>query len=151
MLDPVVDYLEAAAQSAGPSLLLIPNTLSGRDVAGRFVARLGAGIVADVADFRIEGAEVDCISPKLGGAIVTDCALRPGDYGVATVRPNAFAAAPGGAGAEIRPLEKPAGKRMRRSSRATSKKAPASSRSRKPRSSLPAAAVLAGRNPSIRC
>ncbi len=108
VLDPVVDYLQAAAQSAGPSLLLIPNTLSGRDVAGRILARLGAGIVADVVDVRIEGGEVICVSPKLGGAMVTECALRPGEYGVVTVRPNAFTAATGGAGAEIRPLEKPA-------------------------------------------
>jgi electron transfer flavoprotein alpha subunit len=40
--------------------------------------------------------------------MVTECALRPGEYGVVTVRPNAFTAATGGAGAEIRPLEKPA-------------------------------------------
>jgi electron transfer flavoprotein alpha subunit len=107
VLDPAVDYLQAAAESSGPSLLLIPNTLSGRDVAGRILVRLGAGVVADVVDVRVEGGEVICVSPKLGGAIVTECALRAGDYGVVTVRPNAFAATTGGAGAEIRPIEKP--------------------------------------------
>ncbi len=108
LLDPSVDYLAAAAQRIGPSLILIPNTLSGRDVAGRLVVRLNAGIVADVVDVQISGGEVVCVSPKLGGALVTTCALRPGDYGLVTVRPSAFAAAPGGAGAEILPLEKPA-------------------------------------------
>ncbi len=95
---------------AGPSLVLIPNTLSGRDVAGRLMVRLGAGIVADVTDFKIEGGSVACTSPKLGGALVTTCALRPGEYGIATVRPNAFAATPNEAGARIETLEKPAGR-----------------------------------------
>jgi len=110
LLDPAVDYVEAAARAAGPSLLLIPNTLSGRDVAGRLLARLGAGICADVTDFKIEGGIVEGISPKMGGALITTCALRPGDYGVATVRPSAFAAAAGGGGAAVVALQKPAGK-----------------------------------------
>jgi electron transfer flavoprotein alpha subunit len=110
LLDPAVDYVEAAAKAAGPSLILIPNTLSGRDVAGRLVARLGAGIGADVTDFKIEGGTVECISPKMGGAVITTCALKPADYGIATVRPSAFAATAGGSGAAVQPLEKPAGK-----------------------------------------
>jgi electron transfer flavoprotein alpha subunit len=110
LLDPAVDYVEAAAKAAGPSLILIPNTLSGRDVAGRLVARLGAGIGADVTDFKIEGGVVECISPKMGGAVITTCALKPADYGIATVRPSAFSAAAGGTGAAVTPLEKPAGK-----------------------------------------
>jgi electron transfer flavoprotein alpha subunit len=107
LLDPNVDYLQAAAQQIGPALVLIPNTLSGRDVAGRIMVRLSAGIVADVVDMQVSGGEVVCISPKLGGALVTNCALRAGEYGVVTVRPSAFAAAAGGSGAEIVQLEKP--------------------------------------------
>jgi electron transfer flavoprotein alpha subunit len=110
LLDPVVDYLEAAAKAAGPSLLLIPNTLSGRDVAGRLCARLNAGAAADVTDFKVENGVVECVSPKMGGALITTCALKPGTYGIATIRPNAFAAAAGGNGAQLETLEKPAGK-----------------------------------------
>jgi electron transfer flavoprotein alpha subunit len=110
LLDPVVDYLDAAAKAIGPSLILIPNTLSGRDVAGRLLARLGAGIGADVTDFKIENGVVECVSPKMGGALVTTCALKPADYAIATVRPNAFAAAPGGSGATVQELAKPQGK-----------------------------------------
>ncbi len=108
LLDPSVDYLQSAAQIVGPSLILIPNTLSGRDVAGRLMVRLGAGVVADVVDVQIAGGEVVCVSPKLGGVLITSCALRPSEYGIATVRPSAFAAAPGGPGAQIVSLEKPA-------------------------------------------
>ncbi|HEY1653634.1 MAG TPA: electron transfer flavoprotein subunit alpha/FixB family protein [Candidatus Tumulicola sp.] len=110
LLDPVVDYLAAAATAVGPALLLIPNTLSGRDVAGRLVARLNAGIGADVTDFKVEGGRVECVSPKMGGALITVCAIEPADYGIATIRPNAFSAAPGGAEANVRSLEKPPGK-----------------------------------------
>ncbi|MGB8518840.1 MAG: electron transfer flavoprotein subunit alpha/FixB family protein [Candidatus Tumulicola sp.] len=110
LLDPVVDYVEAVARETGPALLLVPNTLSGRDVAGGLVARLNAGIAADVTDFAVDGGRVDCTSPKMGGALVTVCAIKPADYGIATVRANAFAAAPGGNGAEVRPLAKPSGK-----------------------------------------
>jgi electron transfer flavoprotein alpha subunit len=110
LLDPAVDYLEAAAKAVGPALILIPNSLSGRDVAGRLLARLGAGIAADVTEFKIEGGTVECVSPKLGGALVTTCALKPADYGIATIRASAFAAAAGGSGAAIATLEKPAGR-----------------------------------------
>lgn len=110
LLDPTIDYLDAAARAIGPSLLLIPNTLTGRDVAGRMLARLGAGIGADVTEFTVSDGVVACISPKMGGAAITTCALKPNEYGVATVRPNAFAAQPGGSGATITPLAKPSGK-----------------------------------------
>ncbi|HVA27774.1 MAG TPA: electron transfer flavoprotein subunit alpha/FixB family protein [Candidatus Baltobacteraceae bacterium] len=110
LLDPVIDYIDAAARSIGPSLVLVANTLTGKDVAGRLVARLDAGICADVTDFKIEGCTVVATSPKMGGAAVTMCALKAGDYGIATIRPNAFAAQAGGAGASVTPIEKPAGK-----------------------------------------
>ena len=110
LLDPVIDYLEAAAKAVGPALLLVPNTLTGRDVAGRLVARLNAGIGADVTDFIIEDGTVACVSPKMGGSAITTCALKAADYGIATVRPNAFAASPGGGGATVAELPKPAGK-----------------------------------------
>ncbi len=110
LLDPIIDYLEAAARIVGPSLVLVPNTLTGKDVAGRLVARLNAGICADVTDFTIEGGRVEAIMPKMGGAAITTCALKPADYGIVTIRPNAFSAEPGGSGAALQAIEKPAGK-----------------------------------------
>ena len=110
LLDPTIDYLDAAAKAVGPSLVMIANTLTGKDVAGRMVGRLNAGICADVTEFKIENGAIEAIMPKMGGAAVTTCALKPGDYGIATIRPNAFAAQAGGAGATVAPIEKPAGK-----------------------------------------
>jgi electron transfer flavoprotein alpha subunit len=110
LIDPAIDYLEAAARTIGPALILVPNTMYGRDIAGRISARLQCGLTADVTDFKVEGGHVACVAPKLGGAVITTCALRDADYGVSTVRPNAFSAAQGGAGAAIESLSKPAGK-----------------------------------------
>jgi electron transfer flavoprotein alpha subunit len=110
LLDPVVDYLDAAARAIGPSLILVANTLTGKDVAGRIVARLNAGVCADATDFKIDGGKVEAIMPKMGGAAITTCEIRPGDYGIVTIRPNAFSAESGGAGAAVQPIEKPAGK-----------------------------------------
>ncbi|HYL26739.1 MAG TPA: electron transfer flavoprotein subunit alpha/FixB family protein, partial [Candidatus Nitrosotalea sp.] len=59
-------------------------------------------------EIRVEGDTVVCVSPKLGGVLITECALRSTPYAIATVRPSAFVAAPGGAGAEVVALEKSA-------------------------------------------
>jgi electron transfer flavoprotein alpha subunit len=109
LIDPAIDYLEAAAKALGPSIVLVPNTMYGRDIAGRIAARLHAGLAADVVDIKVDGGKIDCVSPKLGGAAITTCRLK-GDYGVVTIRPNAFAATAGGAGATVVALAKPAGK-----------------------------------------
>ncbi len=146
LLDPIVDYLEAAARVAGPSLILIPNTLSGRDVAGRLMVRLDAGVVADVVEVTPDQGAVLCVSPKLGGALITQCALRTADYGVVTVRPNAFAVETGGAGARVEQIASPPPSAIRPQSTVTSRRAPASLRSRRHRLSSRAGEGSAGRN-----
>lgn len=110
LIDPTIDYVEAAARAIGSCLILVPNTMFGRDVASRLVARLDAGMVADVTGFDVENGRVACVAPKLGGVTITTCALVNCEYGVATVRPNAFAAQQGGSGARIETLAKPQGK-----------------------------------------
>jgi electron transfer flavoprotein alpha subunit len=113
LLEVTIDYLEAAVRALGSSIVLAPNTMYGRDVAGRIAARLDAGIAADVTGFELENGRLACIAPKLGGVTITTCAFERGDYGVATVRPNAFSAQPSGSGARIEQLAKPQGKSYR--------------------------------------
>jgi len=116
LLDPAVDYLEALAQDLGPSIVLLPNTMYGRDIAGRLAGRLAAGLTSDVTDITVDGGKIGCVSPKLGGAAITTCTFKNTDYGIITVRPNAFALQPGalrqaqGDTAQVQPLEKPGGK-----------------------------------------
>jgi electron transfer flavoprotein alpha subunit len=109
LVDPQVDYLEAVAKAAGPALILVPNTMAGRDAGSRLAARLGAGMTSDITDIQIEGGAVRCVSPKLGGLTITSCTFKS-DYGVATVRPNTFKAVDQAGAGEIIALEKPAGK-----------------------------------------
>ena len=110
LLEPIVDYLEAVAKSVGPALILVPNTMQGRDVAGHITARLNAGLTSDVTDFRFEGGKAVSVAPKLQGSTITGCGYKNTEYGVATVRPNAFSALAGGPGARVVTIEKPAGK-----------------------------------------
>ncbi len=112
LIDPSVDYLEAVAKSTGPALILVPYTMIGRDLGSRLAARLDCGQNADVVDFTIDGGRVGCVSPKLGGTVITTCAFK-GDYGIAAVRPNSFKANPEAGAGNIVQLEKPAGKTYR--------------------------------------
>jgi len=110
LVDPEVDYLEAVAREAGPSLVLVPNTMLGRDIGSRLAARLKAGMTSDVTDITVRNGEVDCISPKLGGVAITTCVFKNAEYGIVTVRPNSFAAQPNAGAAQISELAKPVGK-----------------------------------------
>lgn len=96
-IDPQVDALTSVARALGPALVLAGNTMTGRDVASRFAARVDAGITADVTAFAVAEGRVDCVSPKLGGTTIVTCGFRETDYGVAVIRPNVFplAEAPG--------------------------------------------------------
>jgi electron transfer flavoprotein alpha subunit len=109
LIDPQVDYLEAVAKAAGPALVLVPNTMLGRDVGSRLAARLGAGLTSDIIELVVDGGSVGCVSPKLGGLTITTCRFK-GDYGVAAIRPNTFKAQQQPGSAEIVQLAKPAGK-----------------------------------------
>jgi electron transfer flavoprotein alpha subunit len=101
LIDPAVDALVAVASAGGPALILVGNTMIGRDVGSRFAARLEAGVNGDVVDIEIDsGGRVVCVSPKLGGLTITRCAFRS-DFGVAAIRPNVFTAKPGAGKGEI--------------------------------------------------
>ena len=109
-IDPEVDYLEALATACQSAIVLVPNTMHGRDVGSRLAARLSAGFASDVTGIKSSGGTVECVAPKLGGATITTCAFKNTGYGVVTVRPNAFTAQAGGAGAAVEAIAKPAGK-----------------------------------------
>lgn len=110
LLDPMVDYLEAVARETGPALVLLPNTMLGRDIAGRMVARLDAGMNSDVTEMRVDSGKPVAAGPKLQGSTVVSTSFKNTDYAVVTVRPNAFDAQAGGSSAQIVNLEKPTGK-----------------------------------------
>lgn len=108
LIDPLVDALEAAAKATGPSLILVPNTMMGRDVGSRVAARLDAGITSDATDVLVSNGNVRTVSPKLGGLTITTCSFKNTEYGVVSVRPNVFAAkAAASPTASVEPLALP--------------------------------------------
>jgi electron transfer flavoprotein alpha subunit len=108
LVEPQVAYLEAVARAVGPALILVPNTMIGRDVGSRVAARLHAGITADATDIVVQGASVRAVSPKLGGLTIVTCAFTQQDgYGVVAVRPNVFEALEAPGAGELLTLAKP--------------------------------------------
>ena len=112
LIDPLVDALESVAKAAGPSLILVPNTMIGRDAGSRIAARLDAGMTSDATDISVRDGKVATVSPKLGGLTIVTCAFKNTQYGVITVRPNVFAAKPADApiAAAVEQIALPAGK-----------------------------------------
>jgi electron transfer flavoprotein alpha subunit len=109
-IDPQVDYLTGVATKHGPALVLVGNTMLGRDVGSRCAARIGAGYIADVTELTIDDGRVACIAPRLGGTTLVTCAFAAGIPGVAAVRPNVFPAEQRASVGQIVQLEKPAGR-----------------------------------------
>jgi electron transfer flavoprotein alpha subunit len=110
LLDPIVDYLEAVAKSTGPALIMVPNTMQGRDIAGRMSARLNAGLNSDITDFTLNGGTAVTVGPKLQGSTTVASGFKGSEYGVVTIRPNAFDAhSEGGGSAQVVTLDKPTG------------------------------------------
>lgn len=111
LIDPCVDALHGVAKSAGASLILVPNTMAGRDVGSRVAARLDAGITSDAIEITARDGKVATVSPKLGGLTIVTCAFKNTEYGVISVRPNVFAAkAAGAATTAVQNISLPAGK-----------------------------------------
>jgi electron transfer flavoprotein alpha subunit len=101
LIEPAVDALESVAKASGPSLILVGNTMIGRDIGSRFAARVAAGMTSDVTDLKTDGGNVACVSPKLGGLTITTCAFKNTEYGVAAIRPNVFSAKQSAGAGEI--------------------------------------------------
>lgn len=100
-IDPQVDAVTHVARMTGGALVLVGNTMVGRDVGSRFAARVDGGVTSDITAFSVEGGRVGCISPKLGGTTLVTCAYRQTVYGVAAIRPNVFPIVDGSGAAEI--------------------------------------------------
>ena len=95
---PQVDALAAAAAAVRPDAVLIPNSIHGRDIAGRFAARTGAPIAVDAVGVSRDDEGVVAHHSVYGGAYDVDSAATFGPL-VVTVRQGAVDAR-----AEARPV-----------------------------------------------
>lgn len=99
-----------------PFLLLIGSTATGRDLAPRLAARLGAGIVTDCATVDLDGERVVVTRPVMTRKAIARVAFRPDVLRIAVVLPNVFppAAEDRTRACETVPVPAPAGGRAAR-------------------------------------
>jgi len=72
LVSPQVEALASAISVLEPSTVIVANSIEGRDVAGRVVARTGAALVVDAVDLRVDGAKMVATHFVFGGAYTVE-------------------------------------------------------------------------------
>src|ERR1700694_967444 len=96
---PAVEAFVALAQERKPLAILFGGSYDGRDIGCRVAARLGVGMAAFATDLSLEGETVQVAVPIFGASMISQKTFSGAGPYVVTIRPKAFAADPGGAGA----------------------------------------------------
>jgi electron transfer flavoprotein alpha subunit len=96
---PAVEAFASLAPERKPLALIFGGSYDGRDVGSRVAARLGVGMAAFATDISVEGETIKVEVPIFGASVVSRKSFAGGGPVVVTIRPKAFAAEPGGAGA----------------------------------------------------
>lgn len=92
LITPEVAGLAAAAAVADPIAVLVPATVTGREIAGRLAVRLGGALLADSVDLELVDGRVVATQSVFGGEYTVRWAASPSTGpAVVTVRPNSFA------------------------------------------------------------
>jgi electron transfer flavoprotein alpha subunit len=100
LVAPAVSLLEAAVRASGAAAVLLPNTVEGREIAGRTAVRLDAGVITDAigvdADLTVTksvlaGSYTVKVQATRGPALIT---LKANSIEVPEVQPEAGATAP---------------------------------------------------------
>ncbi|MBL8751944.1 MAG: electron transfer flavoprotein subunit alpha/FixB family protein [Planctomycetes bacterium] len=100
----IADQCKALAASA----VLMAHTAMGKDLLPRVSALLDTGIVTDVVAVGFEGGAFTAKKPVFAGKATLAVRAAKSPF-TATLRPNNFAAASGGAGAEVQKVAAPGG------------------------------------------
>lgn len=95
--------LAAAVAEQAPIATLLPNTILGREIAGRVAARLGVPVLVDAVDLGVDGDRVVATHSVFGGNFTTTSAAV-GANPVITVREGAFAAGEAPTPTELAPV-----------------------------------------------
>ncbi|MCU1480959.1 MAG: electron transfer flavoprotein subunit alpha [Subtercola sp.] len=77
--------LAKAVEQFSPAAVILSNTLDGRDIAGRLSARLGAAVLLDAVDLRLDAGTIVATHSVFGGAYLTESSVDSG-LAVVTVR-----------------------------------------------------------------
>ena len=90
---PVAAAMASLASSESPDLILFGQAYTDRDVAGRLAAKLGAGLLSNASDVRIEGEAVSTDHEIFGGSQIAT-AKSETKPAIVLARPKSFAAEP---------------------------------------------------------
>jgi electron transfer flavoprotein alpha subunit len=81
--------LAQAIAEAKPSVVLVPFTAVGKDLAPRVAARIGAGLASDCVGFEVKGGKLAARRPMYAGKAYATVEWA-GEPRMATLRPNVF-------------------------------------------------------------
>jgi electron transfer flavoprotein alpha subunit len=86
---------EQAVRQVNPSVVLLGQTVNGRDLAPRLAFRLGTGLVTDCTDLKIDpdNGSLVMVKPVYGGSAMAEYSIGEARPQIATVRPRVFPAA----------------------------------------------------------
>ena len=94
--------------AAAPDAFLIGTTYDGRDVAARLSVKLGASVLSNVVDLRLDSGRLVGTEPVFGGTLNVTSGFTGAGPDIWLVRPKSFEPAPvGGAPAEVVDLAVP--------------------------------------------
>jgi len=110
LLDPAVDALEMLVNERGPSLVLVPASNSGKDIAARLAVRTNAGVITEANDIAASDGAVAVKSPKFGGSVISTIGFVGAENQIVVCRPNSFAARDEAGKGETIELSAPGGK-----------------------------------------
>lgn len=88
--DAYIAGLEPLIKTRQPSLILMPSTCLGRDLAPKLAARLKTAYLSDVSGAVVDNGEIIFTRPVYGSRLLSTIACRSEKPWVATLRPRAF-------------------------------------------------------------
>lgn len=85
LVTPEVDALQAAITQFSPAAVLIPNTVNGKEVAGRLAVRLGTSVLVDVVEVKGQSSGIVATHSVFGGNYTVE-ASSSGGVAILTMR-----------------------------------------------------------------
>lgn len=104
LAEPATDALATLYEKEKPDLVLFGFTPDSREVAGRFAARLGVGLISNASDVEAKDGGFFAKVPYFGGAKVAAMKANA-KPAIVLVRPKSFEAAESGGAAEVKQLD----------------------------------------------
>ena len=101
--EPATAALEALHKQSAPDLILFGFTPDSREVAGRFAARLGVGLISNAADVSAKDGGFVAKVPYFGGAKLAAMKVNT-KPAIILIRPKSFEASEAGGTAEVKDL-----------------------------------------------